>query len=292
MRLVGENLSSASKTTSDLVNALRNAPKARGRWGEEALKNVLQLSGLTPGVDFHEQASHQGDDGKVQPDFIIRLPGERCIIVDSKVPLSGYLDAMNATTDEARDACLKKHASELRTHMTQLGSKDYWRHVPSSADYVIMFVPGDNFIAAAFERDQDLYQDGFAKRVIVLGPSNLFALAKTIAFGWRQEEVQKNADDIAKLGRDLYTRLAKLSQLVGGVGSSIERSVKSYNELVSSLDSRVMVTARKFKELGAAEGAEPVEPAQVDTMPRLPAPQLDFELTPPVIEQRRRLGKL
>ena len=287
MRLVGETLSTANKNTSDLVNALRNAPKTRGRWGEEAVKNVLQLSGLTPGIDFTEQPSHAGEDGILRPDFVIRLPGERCIIVDSKVALSGYLDAMNATTEAAREEFLNKHATELRSHMTQLGSKDYWRHVPTSADFVIMFVPGDNFIAAAFERDQELYQDGFAKKVIVLGPSNLFALAKTIAFGWRQEDIQKNAEEIAKLGRELYSRLAKVSQLVAGVGGSLEKSVKSYNELVSSFDSRVMVTARKFKELGAAEGAEIIDAVQLDAIPRLPAPQGELDLPAPALKAKR-----
>jgi DNA recombination protein RmuC len=279
MRQIGAAMSETQAVTGKLANALRAGPKTRGRWGEETLKNVLELSGLSSKIDFHaEHSANDGEGGKVRPDVIINLPGGRCIVVDSKVALSGYLDALDATDDAAREILLKKHAQELRNHMKLLSGKEYWRHLPATADFVIMFVPGDNFIAAAFEQDPTLYQDAFVSKIVIIGPSNLFALAKTIAYGWRQEETTKNAEEIAALGRELYTRLATLSDKIGGVGSSLDKSLKSYNELVATFDSRFVPQARKFKELGVAEGADPVEPKQIDSAPRLPAPQgeLDF----------------
>ncbi len=288
MRQIAESMSQTQAVTGRLANALRAAPKTRGRWGEETLRNVLELSGLSARVDFvTEQTSEDGEGGRVRPDVIIRLPGKRAIVVDSKVALSGYLDAMEATDEAAREAHLRKHAGELRAHMAQLGSKEYWRHVPDTADFVIMFVPGDNFLAAAFERDPTLYQDGFARKVVVIGPSNLFALAKTIAFGWRQEEIAANAEEIAKLGRELYARLLPLSKHLAVVGETIAKSVHAYNGFVSSFDTRVLVTARKFKGLGVAEsGAELGEPAIVEAAPRLPAPQAELDLAPEKLRRR------
>jgi DNA recombination protein RmuC len=283
MRQIGEAMSQTQTVTGKLAHALRAGPKTRGRWGEETLKNVLELSGLSSRIDFvAEQSAQDGEGSRVRPDVVINLPGGRCIIVDSKVALSGYLDALEATDDGARDLLLKKHAQELRGHMKMLAAKEYWRHLPATADFVIMFVPGDNFLAAAFEQDQALYQDAFKEKVVIIGPSNLFALAKTIAFGWRQEEIQKNAEEIAKLGRELHERLATASEHLAVLGGSIGKSVDTYNKFVSSFDSRVMVTARKFKELGAAEGKDVQEAKQVEVAPRLPAPQgeLDFGAGP------------
>lgn len=279
VRMIGEQMSQTRDVTGKLANALRAGPKTRGRWGEETLKNVLEMSGLSSRIDFFaEQSANDGDGGRLRPDVIIKLPGERCIVVDSKVALSGYLDALEATDEAARDLLLRKHAQELRKHMSLLASKEYWRHIPATADFVVMFVPGDNFLAAAFEQDQSLYQDAFKERVVIIGPSNLFALAKTIAFGWRQEEIQKNAEEIATLGRELHGRLLPLSKHLATLGDSIGKSVAHYNAFVSSFDTRVMVTARKFRELGAAEGVDPQEAAQIESTPRLPAPQAELDL--------------
>ncbi|MBI1251628.1 MAG: DNA recombination protein RmuC [Alphaproteobacteria bacterium] len=282
MRAIGATLQQTQAMTGKLANALRAAPKVRGRWGEETLKNVLELSGLSQRIDFFPEETHEGDEQKLRPDVLIRLPGGRCIVVDSKVALSGYMDAMEATEDHAREDHLVKHAHELGQHARNLGRKEYWRHVPDTADFVVMFVPGENFIAAAFERDPDLYERSLRDRVIIVGPSSLLALARSIAYGWRQEEVAKNAEQIASLGRELYARLAKLSALVGDVGGALDKSVKKYNEMVASLDTRVMVTARKFRELGADEaGAALTEPGPIEAAPRLPAPQGELELPPP-----------
>jgi DNA recombination protein RmuC len=289
LKFVGEGLARTQMETGKLVNALRAAPKTRGRWGEETLKNVLELSGLSQHADFSEQHTTTNDDGKMlRPDVIIRLPGGRSIIVDAKVALSGYLDALDATDDATREAHLKKHAQELRNHVKQLSSKDYSKHVAESADFVALFIPGENFFAAAVERDPTLFEDAMKARVVIVTPVTLMALARSIAYGWRQEQSARNAQEIANLGRELYNRLATMGDRVASVGASIEGSVKKYNELVATFDSRVMPSARRFKELGVADGGvEIASSAPVDTAPRLPAPQPEFELTPPNASKKK-----
>ena len=281
IRQVSESLKETQGMTGKLVTALRAAPKTRGRWGEETLRNVLELSGLSGHVDFIEQATVDGDAGKLRPDVIIRLPGNRQIVVDSKVALSAYLDAMEASDDVEREAHLHRHAQQLRAHMKQLGGKEYWKHVPDTADFVALFVPGENFFAAAAERDPELFEDGLKIKVIVVTPATLVALAKAVAYGWRQEAAAKNAAEIATLGRELYRRLYTMAERVTALGNSLEKSVKSYNELVGTVEARVLPQARRFKELGAGEETEiaVVEPS--DLMPRLPAPQSELDLGGP-----------
>ncbi|HVY84351.1 MAG TPA: DNA recombination protein RmuC [Caulobacterales bacterium] len=280
-------------TTTKLINVLRASPKARGRWGEQTLRNVLELAGLAPRVDFNEQTTTtDGEGGRLRPDVVINLPGGRCIAVDSKVALSGYLDAMDATDDESREAFLKKHAAEMRGQVKNLSSKEYWKHLPT-ADFVVLFVPGDNFLSAALERDPTLMDDAFAVNVVIMTPSLMVALAKSIAYGWRQEESAKNAQEIAELGRELYRRMAKMSQLLGDVGSSIEKSVASYNQLVGSIEARVFPQARKFKELGAGDAGVDVPLVEpVETAPRRLAPPPELELTPPPQGKKRGGGFL
>lgn len=280
VRQVIEAVGSTNKTTSQLLNTLRASPKVRGRWGEQTLRNVLELSGLAPNVDFTEQVTTtDGEGARLRPDVVINLPGGRCIVVDSKVALSGYLDAMEATDDAGRETCLKKHAQELRGHVRNLSSKDYWKHVPDTADFVVLFVPGENFLAAAAERDPALFDDAFASKVIITTPSTMVALAKSVAYGWRQEQSAKNAQTIATLGRELHSRMATMVDKMMKVGESIERSVKTYNELVGSVESRILPQARKFKELGAGDaGIAIAGPPQIETAARqLAAPeQLDL----------------
>ncbi|HET9231505.1 MAG TPA: DNA recombination protein RmuC [Vitreimonas sp.] len=282
VRHIVDAVSSTNKTTQNLLTALRASPKMRGRWGEQTLRNVLELAGLAPRVDFVEQlTTTDGEGARLRPDVVINLPGGRCIVVDSKVALSGYLDAMDAQDDATREACLKKHASELRGHMKNLASKDYWKHVPDTADFVVLFVPGENFLAAAAERDPDLFDDAFAAKVIITTPSTMVALAKSVAYGWRQEDSAKNAQNIAVLGRELHSRMAILVDKISKVGETIERSVKSYNELVGSVESRVLPQARKFKELGAGDaGVNVATPAQIETSTRQIAPPEQLELMP------------
>jgi DNA recombination protein RmuC len=289
VRQIVDAVGSTNKTTTQLLSALKASPKMRGRWGEQTLRNVLELSGLAPNVDFTEQVSTtDGEGGRLRPDVVINLPGGRCIVVDSKVALSGYLESLEATDDAAREACLKKHAAELRGHVKNLASKDYWKHVPATADFVVLFVPGENFLAAAAERDTALFDDAFAAKVIITTPSTMVALAKSVAYGWRQEQSAKNAQEIAELGRELYRRMAVMADRLGKVGDSIEKSVKSYNDLVGSVESRVLPQARRFKELGAGDaGIEIAPPEQIETAPRQLAPPEQLELVPPPQNMKR-----
>jgi DNA recombination protein RmuC len=289
VRQIVDAVGATNKTTQTLLTALKASPKMRGRWGEQTLRNVLELSGLAPNVDFKEQFSTtDGEGARLRPDVVINLPGGRCIVVDSKVALSGYLDAMEATDDAARETFLKKHAAELRAHVKNLSSKDYWKHVPATADFVVLFVPGENFLAAAAERDQALFDDAFASKVIITTPSTMVALAKSVAYGWRQEQSAKNAQEIAELGRELYRRMAVMNDHLSKVGDAIGKTVTTYNGLVASAESRVLPQARKFKELGAGDaGIEISAPAQIEAAPRLPAPPEQLELTPPPQSARR-----
>ncbi|MGD9979652.1 MAG: DNA recombination protein RmuC [Hyphomonadaceae bacterium] len=284
VRQIVDAVGSTNKTTQNLLTALRASPKMRGRWGEQTLRNVLELSGLAAHVDFQEQLSTTDGEGvRLRPDVVINLPGGRCIVVDSKVALSGYLDAMEATDEAAREAFMKKHVTELKGHVNNLSSKEYQKHVPDTADFVVLFVPGENFLAAAAERDPNLFDDAFAKRVIITTPTTMVALAKSVAYGWRQEQSAKNAQEIAELGRELHSRMATMLDKMGKVGDSIEKSVKNYNELVGSVEARVLPQARKFKELGAADaGISTNAPPQIEAAPRqITAPE-QLELMPPV----------
>jgi DNA recombination protein RmuC len=289
VRQIVDAVGATNKTTTQLLSALKASPKMRGRWGEQTLRNVLELSGLAPNVDFIEQVSTtDGEGARLRPDVVINLPGGRCIVVDSKVALSGYMEAMEAADDVARDVSLKKHAAELKAHVRNLASKDYWKHVPATADFVVLFVPGENFLAAAAERDPNLFDEAFASKVIITTPSTMVALAKSVAYGWRQEQSAKNAQEIAELGRELYRRMAIMADKMGKVGDAIDKSVKSYNELVGSVEARVMPQARKFKELGAGDaGIDISAAAQIETSPRQLAPPEQLELTPPPDRAKR-----
>lgn len=289
VRQIVDAVGATNKTTTQLLSALKASPKMRGRWGEQTLRNVLELSGLSPQVDFIEQVSTtDGEGARLRPDVVINLPGGRCIVVDSKVALSGYLDAMEAADEAARETHLKKHAAELKSHVRNLASKDYWKHVPDTADFVVLFVPGENFLAAAAERDPNLFEDALASKVIITTPSTMVALAKSVAYGWRQEQSAKNAQEIADLGRELYRRMAVMADHLGKVGDAIGQSVTRYNALLGSVESRVMPQARKFKELGAGDaGIDIAAAAPIETAPRLPAPPEQLELTPPPVSAKR-----
>lgn len=282
MRTIGDTLKETQGVTGKLVNALRASPKARGRWGEQTLRNVLELSGLAANVDFTEQTTVDGDAGKLRPDVVINLPGGRSVVVDSKVALSAYLDALEAPDEAAREALLKKHAQELRAHMKALGGKDYWKFVGETVDFVVLFVPGEAFLSAALERDPALLEDGFTHKVIIATPTTMVALAKSVAYGWRQDQAAKNAQAIAEQGRELYRRLASMGDRLTALGNSIEKSVKSYNELIGTVEARVLPAARKLRDFGAADAEVEIETLEPNELtPRLPAPQGELSLPPP-----------
>lgn len=282
MRAIGETLKETQSVTGKLVNALRASPKARGRWGEQTLRNVLELSGLQPGVDFTEQTTVDGDGGKLRPDVVIQLPGGRTIVVDSKVALSGYFDAMDAADEAAREMHLRKHVQELRAHVKQLSGKEYWKHVGDTVDFVVLWVPIEPMLSAAVERDPGLLDEGFAAKVIIATPTTMVALAKSVAFGWRQDAAAKNAQAIAELGRELYRRLALMGDKLNTMGAALDNTVKRYNELIGSVESRVLPQARKFKELGASDADVDIATLEPSEMtPRLPAPQGELSLPAP-----------
>jgi DNA recombination protein RmuC len=233
-----------------LANALQASPKTRGRWGEQQLQNVIELAGMSPHVDFTSQQTIAGEDGRLRPDCVIRVPGGGCLVVDAKTPLTAYLDAVEALEDEAREAQLRRHAQQVRNHMKQLSDKRYWEALlPLTPDYVVMFIPGENFFAAAVERDPALFENAIAARVLIATPTTMVALAKAITAGWRQQELSEHADKIAALGRELYKRLVTMGGHIAQVGSGLNRAVEHYNKFVGSLERSVMPQAREFKEL-------------------------------------------
>jgi len=262
--------------TGNLVKALR-APNVRGRWGEVQLRRVVEMAGMVDHCDFYEQQSVTGEDGgMLRPDMLVRLPGDKTIVVDAKAPVAAYLDALDAPDDAARAEQLTRHAAHVRTHIDALSRKAYWEQFDPTPEFVVLFLPGEMFFSAALERDPTLIEYGAEKRVILATPTTLIALLKAIFFGWRQQKLTQNAQEISKLGRALYRRLCTMGGHMERVGRSLGKSVESYNQAVMSLETRVMVTARQFNslEVEAPEGElEPLE--QVDHLPRhLQAPEL------------------
>jgi DNA recombination protein RmuC len=260
-----------------LAYALRAAPKTRGRWGEHTLRNVLELSGLSPYCDFSTEESFAREGGTARPDVIIRLPGGRNIVVDAKTSLSAYLDAVEAGDEGERERHLTLHAAQLRAHVKGLAGKAYCDLVPTP-DFVVMFVPGDNFYAAAAERDAALFEDAAALGVVIVTPATLIALAKAVAFGWRQEKVAENARAVHELGRELYRRVGRMADHIGRCGDALGRSVQHYNQLVGSLEHSVMPQARRFHEL-EVEGTATAIPLlrQIEVQPRAPRPDAEPE---------------
>jgi DNA recombination protein RmuC len=243
------------RETANLVHALR-MPHVRGRWGELTLRRVVELAGLLPHCDFEEQVVAHGEGGRVRPDLVVRLPGGRTIVVDAKVPLAAYLDAVAARTPEERAAGLSRHAQQVRQHLTALAGKAYWTEVAGAAELVVMFIPGEAFVAAAVEADGTLLEDGLARRVVVATPTTLVALLRAIAFGWRQEQVARNAEEISRLGADLYERVRTLGAHFDDLGRALGRATGAFNRAVGAMESRVLPAARRFRDLGAAPGDE------------------------------------
>jgi DNA recombination protein RmuC len=253
--------------TRNLVKALRR-PEVRGQWGEMTLKRLAELAGMVEHCDFDQQHSVDTEQGKQRPDMVVRMPGSREIIVDAKAPMDGYLAAVEARDDSARLLELQRHARNVRDRVRELSSKGYWQQFPQSPDFVVLFIPGDQFLSSALEVDPKLLEDAMTDKVVLATPSSLVALLRAVAYGWRQEALAENAEHIRSVGQDLYERLSTFAEHLDKLGNHLSRSVDSYNKAVGSFDGRVLPGARKFTEMGIQGKKDLPEPQPVERLPR------------------------
>ena len=255
--------------TSNLVQALK-APNVRGRWGEIQLRRVVEMAGMISHCDFMEQVSTEREENRLRPDMVINLPGGKRIVVDAKAPLNGYLEALEATDPQVRLLKLKLHAKQVRQHMTQLSAKSYWDSFNPTPEFVVLFLPGETFFSAALEQDPSLIELGAEQKVILATPTTLIALLRAVSYGWRQEVLAKNAKEISELGQEMHKRISDMAGHFARVGKNLGGAVDAYNQTLGTLERRVMVSARKFKELGATAQKEEIEAAEaIDKSPRV-----------------------
>jgi len=269
-------LGALSKETVALSQALR-VPNARGRWGELTLRRVAELAGMVPYCDFYEQESGAAQ----RPDMLVRLPGGRVLAVDAKVPLAAYLDAEAATEAPARDAALARHAQQLNRHVTQLSGREYWAQLQPAPEMVVLFLAGDHFLAAALERDPELLDRALAKKILIATPVTLISVLKGVAYGWRQEKLAKNAEELRRIGAEFYDRLRAFAEVYADSGRHLARALDSYNRSAGTWDARVLPSLRRMSELGAGGGQEPPQILPVDGAARNPqslAPRPDVQL--------------
>ena len=269
------------KETRNLVTALRS-PQTRGRWGELQLRRVVEMAGMLEHCDFDEQVTSDGDGGRMRPDMVVHLPGGKKVVVDAKVPMQAFLDANDADDELVRRSHLASHGRQLKAHVDALSKKEYWKRVDPSPEFVVAFVPGDPLLTAALEHEPGLMEHAVANHVLLATPTSLIALLRAVAYGWQQDALADNAREVQRMGAELYQRLAVLGEHVGAVGKGLNGAVAAYNRAVGSLEGRVLVTARRFVEMGVVGASEKelAHPAPVDVTTRaLQSP----ELAPPVL---------
>ncbi|MDE2356916.1 MAG: DNA recombination protein RmuC [Alphaproteobacteria bacterium] len=265
MRATSETQTEARR----LSQALRRGAGVQGRWGEQMLRNVLEMAGLRAGYDFDEQTSLETAEGRLRPDVTVRLPGNAVFVIDAKCSLNAYLEAQDQPDEAAREEAYQRHAQSVRAHMQGLSAKAYWSQFERAPDFVVMFVPGDPILAAAAERQPDLFVQAMDRRVVLVAPSGLFALCKAVAYGWRAEEQAVNARQIADLGRELYKRLSTMGEHVSQLGRALGSAVTRYNAFVGSLETQVLVQARRLEDLKADHESSRIEEVRgLDTAPR------------------------
>ena len=270
LQQLAESQVQLSKTTGSLVQALR-APQVRGQWGEMQLRRTVEMAGMINYCDFEEQASVETSDGQRQrPDMIIRLPNERVVVVDSKVPLAAYLDALQSDDPDHQKERMVAHARHIRDHIKGLSAKSYWTQFDNAPEFVVLFIPNETIFSAALEQDPELIEQGVLNKVILATPTTLIALLKAIAYGWQQEAIAREAKDIAALGKELYERVSVVTGHFTKLGKSLDQSVGCYNKAVSSMESRLLVTAKKFDALDSSSPDPLPEPSLIENQPSLP----------------------
>ncbi len=277
IRQLAESEGRLQAETQNLIQALKR-PDVRGRWGEMTLKRLVELAGMVEYADFDEQVSTSAEGRRSRPDMVIRMPDQRELIVDAKTPLAAYLEAVDAKDDGERKAALQRHAKNLRDRMRELSSKQYWNQFRNSPDFVVMFVPGDQFLNAALEHDPALLEDSLRQNVILTTPASLIAMLRAVAFGWRQATFSANAEQIRELGENLYQRIATLTEHFARLGQSLDSSVEHFNKAIGSLERQLIPSARKMHELGISAKKKPAPTPPVETRTRPPA-------EPPPIEK-------
>ncbi len=262
-----EQLRNLGAQTGKLFDALRT-PSVRGRWGEIQLKRVVEIAGMVEHCDFFEQEMQTTESGRQRPDLRIQLPGNKNVVVDSKVPLKAYLEAMECPDEATRALKLGEHANQIRTHVTQLSSKSYWDACKPTPEFVVLFLPGEMFFSAALQSDAALIEDAAARKVILATPTTLIALLKAVSYGWRQEQLAENAEHISELGQELHERVATMASYLARLGGALGKAVEEFNNTARSMESRVLVSTRRFKELGVASKKEVEELPFIEIAPR------------------------